>query len=57
MVYAVHPNSIPVTRNLKKSIPININSSKEDYKITLVEEIEELGFIPSLEKNNDSNAA
>ena len=35
----------------------NIKSIKKDIELTLVEEIEELGFIPSLEKNNDSNAA
>ena len=35
----------------------NIKSIKEDYKISLVEEIEELGFIPSLDKKNKTNAA
>ena len=43
-----------------KSNTINIESSKEDAnntKLTLVEEIEELGFIPSIDKKNNSNAA
>ena len=36
---------------------IYIKSSKEDKKLTLVEEIEEFGFIPSIDKKNNSNAA
>ena len=36
---------------------INITSTKEDRKLTLVEEIEEFGFIPSIDKKNKSNAA
>ena len=36
---------------------INIKSTKEDKKLTLVEEIEEFGFIPSIDKKNKSNAA
>ena len=40
-----------------KPNPININSSKGNSKITLVDTIEELGFIPSLDKNKDSDAA
>ena len=35
----------------------NIKSSKEDTKLTLVEEIEEFGFIPSIDKKNNTNAA
>ena len=35
----------------------NIKSTKEDKKLTLVEEIEEFGFIPSIDKKNNSNAA
>tara|TARA_B100000945_G_C19938776_1_gene393019 strand:- start:126 stop:467 length:342 start_codon:yes stop_codon:yes gene_type:complete len=34
----------------------NIKSNKDDKKLTLVETIEELGFIPSLDKNQDSKA-
>ena len=37
--------------------PINIKSTKEDIKLTLVEEIEELGYIPSIDKKNNTNAA
>ena len=40
-----------------KSYPINIKTKKEDPKLTLVETIEELGFIPSIEKNDESNVA
>ncbi len=36
---------------------INIKSTKENKKLTLVEEIEEFGFIPSIDKKNNSNAA
>ena len=36
---------------------INIKSTKEDKKLTLVEEIEEFEFIPSIDKKNNSNAA
>ena len=36
---------------------IKIKSTKEDKKLTLVEEIEEFGFIPSIDKKNKSNAA
>ena len=36
---------------------INKKSTKEDKKLTLVEEIEEFGFIPSIDKKNNSNAA
>ena len=46
-------------KNQKKinSNAINIKSTKEDKKLTLVEEIEEFGFIPSIDKKNNSNAA
>ena len=36
---------------------VNIKSSKGDSKLTLVESIEELGFIPLESRNEDSNAA
>ena len=36
---------------------INTNSTKKDTKLTLVEEIEEFGFIPSIDKKNNANAA
>mgnify|MGYP001472409862 CR=1 FL=1 len=36
---------------------INKKSTKEDSKLTLVEEIEELGFIPSIDRKNNTNAA
>ena len=36
---------------------IDIKSSREDKKLTLVEEIEEFGFIPSIDKKNNSDAA
>ena len=34
-----------------------IKLNKEDSKLTLVETIEELGFIPSVNKSEDKNAA
>ena len=39
-----------------KSIPININPATEDTKLTLVETIEELGFIPSIDDKDKSEA-
>ena len=36
---------------------INIKSTEEGKNLTLVEEIEEFGFIPSIDKKNNSNAA
>ena len=41
----------------KKSNSFNIKSSKEDSQLTLVEMIEELGFIPSIDKNDDGSVA
>ena len=48
-----------LNKNDKKidSNTINIKSTKENKKLTLVEEIEEFGFIPSIDKKNNSNAA
>ena len=40
-----------------KSDSINIEQTKEDSKLTLVETVEELGFIPSKDDNDDKNAA
>ena len=37
--------------------PINKQSTKEETKLTLVETIEELGFIPSLDNNDETNVA
>ena len=44
--------SIELNNNDKaaKSNPNEIESNKEDKKLTLVETIEELGFIPSIDK-------
>ena len=38
---------------LEKLDSINTESTIEDSKLTLVEAIEELGFIPSIDKNNN----
>ena len=43
--------------NIIKSNSINLESNTEDTKLTLVETIEELGFIPSIDKDDESNAA
>ena len=37
--------------------PINKKSIKEDTRLTLVETIEELGFIPSLDKSDETDVA
>ena len=37
--------------------PINKKSTKKDSKLTLVETIEELGFIPSLDNSDETNVA
>ena len=42
---------------VRKNDPINVNSIEETKRLTLVEEIEELGFIPSADNTNDKNAA
>ena len=57
--YAVKNESKDLNKNEKKinSNTINIKSTKENKKLTLVEEIEEFGFIPSIDKKNNSNAA
>ena len=56
---AVKNESKDLNKNQKKinSNTINLKSTKEDKKLTLVEEIEEFGFIPSIDKKNNSNAA
>ena len=41
----------------KKLDSINIKSSKEDSNLTLVEKVEELGYIPSIDENQKRNAA
>ena len=55
----VKNESKDLNKNEKKinSNTINLKSTKEDKKLTLVEEIEEFGFIPSIDKKNKSNAA
>ena len=40
-----------------KTNAINKKSTKEDTKLTLVETIEELGFIPSLDNSDETNVA
>ena len=56
---AVKNESKDLNKNQKKinSNTINLKSTQEDKKLTLVEEIEEFGFIPSIDKKNNSNAA
>ena len=46
-------------KNIKEinSKTIDIKSTKEDKGLTLVEEIEEFGFIPSIDKKSNINAA
>ena len=56
---AVKNESKDLNKNETKinSNTINIKSIKEDNMLTLVEEIEEYGFIPSIDKKKHSNAA
>ena len=56
---SVKNESKDLNKNQQKinSNAINLKSTKEDKKLTLVEEIEEFGFIPSIDKKNKSNAA
>ena len=56
---AVENECIDLNKNEKKNNynTINIKFTKDDKKLTLVEEIEEFGFIPSIDKKNNSNAA
>ncbi|KGG21301.1 hypothetical protein [Prochlorococcus marinus] len=56
---SVKNESKDLNKNEKEvtSNTISIKSTKEDKKLTLVEEIEEFGFIPSIDKKNKSNAA
>ena len=51
--------STELTQNFKdtKADGNNIKCRKEEYNLTLVEAIEELGYIPSIDKNNNSNVA
>ena len=57
--FVIKKSIIDLNKNnkIKKSNSRNIESSEEDTQLTLVETIEELGFIPSVNKNDDSNAA
>ena len=56
---ALKNESKDLNKNQKKinSNTINLKANKEDKNLTLVEEIEEFGFIPSIDKKNNSNAA
>ena len=49
-------DSIKINKVIKTNC-IDIKSTQKDSKLTLAEAIEELGYIPKKDKNNDSNAA
>ena len=55
----IKKESKDTSKNSRKIKPntINIKSTKENTKLTLVEEIEQLGYIPSIEKRNNNKAA
>tara|TARA_B100000579_G_scaffold134987_1_gene109333 strand:+ start:219 stop:560 length:342 start_codon:yes stop_codon:yes gene_type:complete len=55
----IKKTNIELNKNYKgtKTNSINVEPNKDDKKLTLVETIEELGFIPSIDKNEESNAA
>ncbi len=55
----VEKNKSKDLNNKHKELETRSNSIKslnEDSRLTLVQAIEELGFIPSIDSNNDSNA-
>ena len=57
-----HKDKIPKEYKIKKDIPIKLEttrqrSNKETKLISLAEIIEESGFIPSLDKEDNRNAA
>ena len=57
LIYKKVDNELNINNKEIKTNPIKLNSIKEGNKLTLVETIEELGFIPSLEKSDESNVA
>ena len=50
-------NNLTKNDKEKNSNTIIIKSTKKETKLTLVEEIEEFGFIPCIDKKNNTNAA
>ena len=58
-IYILKNESKDSNKNDKEinSNTINIKSNKKETKLTLVEEIEEFGFIPSIDKKNNTNVA
>ena len=66
-LYSLNSTSInglilSITRILNKKISISnkfdqLESTKKDYKLSLVEEVEEYGFIPSPDKEDNSKVA
>ena len=57
--FIIKISTIVLNKNdkLTKANSINIDSNKDDKKLSLVETIEELGIIPSIDKNEESDAA
>ena len=58
-VFVIKNESKDSNKNYEEmnSNTIKIKSTQEKNKLTLVEEIEEFGFIPSIDKKNNTNAA
>ena len=58
-MFVLKNNSKDLNKNDEElnSDTINMKSTKKETKLTLVEEIEEFGYIPSIDKNNNTNAA
>ena len=58
-IFIINNESKESNKNNKEinSNTINIKSTKKNNKLTLVEEVEEFGFIPSINKKNNTNAA
>ena len=57
--FFINKSAIELNKNdkLVKSNSINIEPIKDEKNLTLVETVEELGFIPSIDKNDESKAA
>jgi hypothetical protein len=50
-------NGLNETDKVNKPYSLNIKSTKMNERLTLAEEVEELGFIPSINENDESTAA
>ena len=52
-----HKNSIEIVNDISSRDNISKESHSKNYNLTLAQTIEELGYIPSIEKEDDYNTA